>query len=313
MEFVDRKEVATVALLALGILLFANPAYTQGQGGSAAEVQVQGIDTDELATQDIATVNPELNFTLFVVEYESLNQQERTMFDTGREGIYVVETEDDLEGVRDFLIRDLQQQVPQVPVLYEGETYVRQVQQGGGSLNFEYTSVDRSYIVNTRFITSRQSRSFRNATEAQGGVNLTAANRGLSAYDYVHDNATGTYYATTTENRRNTTVFYANETYVRDLIDPGVLGTNDMEDETREAVVTAIDGGKPVVTGDVQDTLDQERFVKHDGEYYQLVLGQASPPITEALGPLNFAGMGVGLLFMAGGVLMARRVYKEKT
>jgi hypothetical protein len=309
---IDRKEVATVALLALGILLFANPAYTQGQAGSAAQVQVQQeIQPDNVTPATVGGVNPDLSFRLFVVGYGSLNQQERTMFDTAREGIFVVRGEQDLEGIRDFLLRDLQQQVPQVPILYEGEVYERTVREERGAINFEYSTAEGGYIVSTRFMPEDQSATFRNATET-GETNVSGIT-GLSAYGYVYDNDTRTYYETSTEERGNVTVLSVEETDVRSLIAPGFASTDEMDEDVRKAVTAGIEGERPVVTGEALSQVQQNSLVEHEGSYYQIAFAQASPPITEAFGPLNFAGMGVGVLLLAGGAYMARRVYIEKT
>lgn len=306
MEFVDRKEVATVVLLAVGILLFANPAYTQGQAGSAASVQVQQeIDVDTLGPQSIAQVSDGNVTVVPVVEYERLSNESRSIFDTGREGIYMITDDSDAEDA-----------VLQSAVLYGDEIYLRQTQETQGGIELRY--VDRSddigrNLISTSFMSDEQRSTFENATEADDGVNLTLVDRGLSAYDYVYDNQTATYYETSTETRGNITVFSVTETDARTLVDPYFTSTDSMDGEVRDAVVGAIEGEEPVVTGEVLNGVQNSPLVEHEGVYYQLRFGQASPPITEALGPLNFAGMAVGILFILGGAYMARAVLREKT
>jgi len=303
---IDRREVATVALLAVGILLFANPAYTQGQGGgpSAAEVAVgQEIQPSELGPGSVAQLRG--NATVVpVVEYERLNNESRSIFDTGRQGVYLIRDESD---AGEAVLRSA--------VLYGDRIYLRQTQQTQRGV--ELTYVDRSDDIEENFIgtslmSDEQRGAFRNATDG-GGVSLTATDRGLSAYDYVYDNETSTYYETSTERRENATVLTAEEMGIRSLIDSRFTQTDEMDDEVREAVVAGIDGERPVVTGDVLSGLRSSQLVRHDGAYYQLQLGQAQPPIDEALGPVNFAGMGAGVLLIAGGVYVARRVFLERT
>ena len=306
MEFVDRKEVATVALLALGILLFANPAYTQGQGGSAASVQVgQQIQPDALGPQSVAQVSGGDIAVIPVVEYERLNNESRSIFDVGRQGVYPIRQESDADNA-----------VLQSAILYGDGIYLRQTEQTQQGVELRYVNRSddiESNIINTPFMSEEQRAAFENATGPGESVNLTPLNRGLSAYDYVYDNGTGTYYETSTESQRNTTVFSATETDAQTLVDPYFRSTDGMSDEAGEAVVGAIEGDQPVVTGDVLNDVQKSQLVKHEGAYYQLQFGQASPPITEALGPVNFAGMAMGLLFLVGGTYMARAVLREKS
>ena len=304
MEFVDRKEVATVVLLAVGILLFANPAYTQGQGGSAAQVQVQQeIDPGELPLRTLTQLRQDATVAP-VVEYERLNEEARSIFNEGRQGTYLIRQESDADDA-----------VLQSAILYGDGIYLRQVQQTqqGVELRYLNRSGDIGANIATPSLMSDEQRSaFVNATE-NGSVDLSPINRGLSAYDYVYDNETETYYETSTERSGNVTVFSVEETDVRSIVDPAFTSTDSMDDEVRDAVVAAIEGDQPIVTGEVLSGVQNNPLVKHEGAYYQLGFGQASPPITDALGPLNFAGMGVGVLFLIGGAYMARAVLREKT
>ncbi len=298
---IEKKEVVAVALLALGILLFANPAYTHGQGGSAASVQVgEDIDPDSLAPQTLSQMNPDAEF-LPVIEYEVLDEDAQSIFDTGREGIYVIETEQDAEGA-----------VLERAVFYEGETYLAQTEETPDGINLQYSSVDiETNIVGTNVMTEGQAEAFGNAT-TDGEVTLADRSRGLAAYDYVRDDGDATYYETATETN-NETVLTVSEIDVRELVDPYFEDTDDMPDERREIVVSAIEGDDPIVTGETLNEIQQNPLVRHEGGYYQLGFAEASEPITDALGPLNFAGMALGILFVGAGGYMARRVYLEKT
>jgi hypothetical protein len=301
---IDRKEVATVALLALGILLFANPAYTQGQGGSAASVQVaQEIDTDGLTPRGVSQIRPDATIVP-VVEYERLSTESRSIFDTGRTDVYVIRQQSDADDA-----------VLSSGILYGDDVYLRQAQetQSGIELRYVNRSGDIGANIATPSLMSDEQRSaFVNATES-GPVNLTLANRGLSAYDYVYDNDTGTYYETSTERRGNVTVFSVEATDARSVVEPAFTSTGSMDDEVRETVVAGIEGESPVVTGELLSRVQQNSLVEHEGAYYQLTFGQASPPITEAYGPLNFAGMALGIVLLAGGAYMARSVLRENT
>lgn len=298
---IDKKEIVAVGLLAVGILLFANPAYTQGQGGSAASVEVQQeIDPDALAPQTLSQINPDAEF-LPVIEYEALDEDAQSIFDTGREGIYVIETEQDAEGA-----------VLERAVFYEGETYLAQTEETAQGINLQYSSVDvETNIVGTNVMTEGQAEAFGNAT-ADGEVTLTDRSRGLAAYEYVRDDGDATYYETSTETN-NGTVLTVSEVDVRELVDPFFADTDEMTGERRDTVVSAIQGDSPVVTGETLNEVQQNQLVFHEGSYYQLGFAEASEPITEALGPLNFAGMALGILFVGAGGYMARRVYLEKT
>jgi len=244
-------------------------------------------------------MDPDAEF-LPVIEYEVLDEDAQSIFDTGREGIYVIETEQDAEGA-----------VLDRAVFYEGETYLAQTEETQQGINLQYSSVEvGTNIVGTNVMTDGQVGAFGNAT-AEGETTLTDRSRGLSAYDYVRDDA-GTYYETSTE-VNNETVLSVSEIDVRELVDPFFHNTDEMSDERRSIVVSAIGGESPVVTGDTRNEIQQNPLVVHDGSYYQLGFGEASEPITEALGPLNFAGMALGILFVGAGGYMARRVYLEKT
>ena len=301
---IDRKEVATVALLALGILLFANPAYTQGQAGSAAQVQVQQeIQPDTLTIQTLTQIRRDATVAP-VVEYERLSNESRSVFDTGRQDVYLIREESDADDA-----------VLQSAVLYDNGVYLRQVQetQRGVELRYINRSGDIGALIATPSLMSDEQRSaFANATE-RGSVNISALSRGLNAYDYVYDNGTGTYYKTSTDRSGKATVLSVEETDVGSIVDPAFTSTDEMEDDVREAVIGGIEGENPVITGDIVNRVQQNSLVEHEGSYYQIAFAQASPPITEAFGPLNFAGMGVGVLLLAGGAYMARRVYIEKT
>jgi hypothetical protein len=301
---IDRKEVVAVGLLAVGILLFANPAYTQGQGGSAAEVVLgQEIEPSSLGPATVTQINQNAT-QVPVVEYERLNNESRAIFDTGRQGIYLIRNESEAQNA-----------VLQSGILYGDDIYLRQTQETQRGVELRY--VDRSgeietNIMTTVFMSEAQRNAFRNATE-QGSFNLSLVNRGIAAYDYVYDNETGVYYETEVDRSGNATVLSVTETEARTLVDPYFTGTDEMSAGARQAVVSAIDGERPVVTGEVLSSLQGNTLVEHDGGYYQLQLGEASTPITEAFGPLNFAGMGIGLVLMGAGVYVARRVFVEKT
>lgn len=302
---IERNEVIAVALLALGVLLFANPAYTQGQSGSAASVQVaQEIQPETLTLQNIPQINQELT-TVPVIEYERLSGEARSIFDTGRQGIYLIRNESDAENA-----------VLQSGVLYRDSVYLRQTQETQQGLELRYQEVSDDIgtnLMGTSLMSPEQLDKFKNATEAGSeGVNLTSVDAGLSAYDYVYDNETRTYYETSIRNG-NQTLLSVTEVEPTELIDPAFDDTSEMSGEKREVVVGAIEGEEPVVSGDLLSEVQSSQLVRHEGSYYQIGFAEASVPITEALGPSNFAAMGLGILLILSGGYLVRRIYVEKT
>ncbi|MFP4174675.1 MAG: hypothetical protein ACLFSW_02725 [Halobacteriales archaeon] len=304
MEFVDRKEVIAVMLLAIGILLFANPAYTQGQSASAAQVQVgQEINPDNLTVQQLTQIRQDATSSP-VVEYERLNNESRSIFDTGRQDVYHIREEEEAENA-----------VLQSAILYRDSVYIREVEETEQGVELRYVNASEEIdanIVIPSLMSDEQRSAFDNATES-GSVNLSSVDRGLLGYDYVYDNETETYYETSSETRGNVTVFSVEQTDTRSVIGPAFTGTDEMDDDVREIIVEGIDGEEPVVTGELLSEVQQYQLVEHEDSYYQLEFGQATPPIDEVFGPLNFAGMGAGVLFLLAGAYMVRRVYIEKT
>jgi len=302
---IDKKSIIAVALLGIGMLLLANPAYTQGgSGGGTNKAEAVELNLDEPSAQELGQLSqislssenlPNLYYNVRINLFEGLNGSQQDAFLTGRDGIYTGNGQNAV-GV----------------VFYQDSVYLgspRQTEVGPG---FVYQEVPE----NDTFLISRDSL---NGTLAEGvdraidgeSVVFDRASIVLSGYDYVVDD--GFYAIETSAVGENQTVLNVTQATPEEVLGPLFTPLEEVEPRTlRESLIASIDEPQ-FLEPNVTSQAEQYQFVSHNGTLYQVSYERASVPITDALSVFNFAGMGLGLLLMLGGFYMMREVYKEKT
>lgn len=303
---IDKKSIIAVALLGIGMLLLANPAYTAGggTGGGTAEAEAVELNLDQPSAQELSQLSqvslqsdslPRLFYNVRIRTFEELNQNQRDAFLTGLEAIYT--------GDR--------QNAPGV-VLYQGTVHLGNARRTEVGPGFVYGEARE----NDTFLLSRDSinGTLAEAVDRASDGEQVAIDRHpvvLSGYDYVVDD--GFYAIETSRTGENQTALTVTQTPASDALGPLFTPLEDVEPPAlSESLIASIDEPQvldPGVSGQARDY----QFVSHNGTLYQMAYERASIPISEALSIFHFVGMGLGLLLMLGGFYMMREVYKEKT
>jgi len=301
---IDKKSLIAVALLGLGMLFLANPAYTQGGGGGTNQAEAVELNLTQPSAQELSQLSqislssedlPRLYHNVRINLFEDLNESQQDAFLTGRDGIYT--------GNRQNAVG---------LVLYQDTVYLANPRRTEVGPGFVYQNVPENdtFLISRDSLDGNAADAFDRAVEGEQ-VAFDRSPIVLSGYDYVVDDA---FYAIETSSPDgNQTVLTVTPATPNEVLGPLFTPLEEVEPETlRESLIASTDEPQLLEPKDSSQAR-QYQLVSHNGTLYQMTYERASVPITDALSIFNFVGMGIGVLLMLGGFYMMREVYKEKT
>lgn len=332
----ERLELVTVILLAIGAFLIANPAFlgtTQGPGTVAVnttpvDASVSGV-TEAVATTEAAALNPN------VTGFQEITGDERGLIrevlaNGGQMRLTRDRFNETFQGVRrlDYLRPN--------GYLALGATLLRprlsRAQDGGLALGV--TPIPMVVGNGSRFDPPTAAAA---TTARQRPVTLDQRNRTLAVYDYVV--LDGDLFAVSVSNASDRTAADANASsggstggngsaaangtsalaVTLDPSDPGAVydrlavPLEELPPTTRRPVERAIDRGVYDTGNQSVPGLGSIPYVAAESGVYQLGQERRSQNLLEMMEPHNIVGVLLGLIFVVSGLYYGLEVYRRRT